>query len=405
MGQTVQTSLFILFTLAALITLVVALVLAARVAYDCGTGRGRGTACARRLARLKRALATFAVLAIVDGGLVAVSQVTASTPAIRDEAGRVLEGSIAELIQVNLNGRKEWIGIRGRDRSAPVLLFLAGGPGGTDMAVVRHELAALEQHFVVVGWDQAGSGKSYGATPTSSITAETYIQDGLALTEYLADRFGHDRIFLLGESWGSALAVFLAARRPERYHALIGTGQMVAFAETERLDYAKAMELARQAGDTATVRRLEANGAPPYYGKRVTMRSAVYLNYLTRQMARNPAIHNAGYKTLRDMLSSEYGLLDKVNFVRGIINTFDCVYQQLYDIDLRHDYARLDVPVYFFEGRHDLNAPTSLVEDYFAVLEAPEKELVWFEHSGHNPWMNETDRFVNELLLRFKVKE
>ena len=35
--------------------------------------------------------------------------------------------------------------------------------------------------------------------------------------------------------------------------------------------------------------------------------------------------------------------------------------------------------------------PTNLAEDYYKILEAPEKELVWFEHSGHGPWLNETE--------------
>jgi len=33
-----------------------------------------------------------------------------------------------------------------------------------------------------------------------------------------------------------------------------------------------------------------------------------------------------------------------------------------------------------------------------AVLDAPQKEIVWFEHSGHNPWINESALFVQELL-------
>jgi hypothetical protein len=39
------------------------------------------------------------------------------------------------------------------------------------------------------------------------------------------------------------------------------------------------------------------------------------------------------------------------------------MFQQLYDIDLRKDYTKLDVPVYFFLGRHDVNSPTVLVEE------------------------------------------
>jgi hypothetical protein len=41
------------------------------------------------------------------------------------------------------------------------------------------------------------------------------------------------------------------------------------------------------------------------------------------------------------------------------------------------------VPVYFLEGRHDVNTMPSLVMDYFMMLDAPHKDLVWFERSGH----------------------
>jgi pimeloyl-ACP methyl ester carboxylesterase len=115
-------------------------------------------------------------------------------------------------------------------------------------------------------------------------------------------------------------------------------------------------------------------------------------------MAGNPDIHNPGYNTFRDIGSSEYGLLDKINFVRGIVNTFNHVYQQLYDINMRTDFTDLDVPVYFFLGRYDVNAPTVLVEEYVQALNAPYKEIVWFEHSGHNPWINERDMYIEEVL-------
>jgi pimeloyl-ACP methyl ester carboxylesterase len=269
------------------------------------------------------------------------------------------------------------------------------------MAAVRHELAALEKHFVVVNWDQPGSGKSYYAEKTGNITVQTYIEDGHALTEYLKERFSQEKIYLIGESWGSALGIFLVSRYPESYRAMIGTGQMIDFAETERLDYAMALEIASRKGDDALIKKLRANGVPPYYGKDVTWKSAAYLNYLSSYMASHPGIHNPGYDTLRDIGSQEYGLLDKTNFFRGLINIFNHVYQQLYTIDLRRDYAKLDVPVYFFLGRYDVNAPTVLVEEYERILDAPEKGIVWFEHSGHSPWINERDKFVREVIACF----
>lgn len=355
----------------------------------------------KQLIRLKKTAIFLAVAMILNVGLITLTQFTASTPRIIDENGNTPKNSIAELSELELNGRKQWISLRGWDKNAPVLLFLAGGPGGTQMAAVRHELAELERHFVVVNWDQPGSGKSYYAEKTKNITAQTYIEDGHALTEYLKERFSQEKIYLVGESWGSALGIFLVDKYPESYHALIGAAQMVDFAETERMDYGMALEIAQAKSDTAFIERLVANGKPPYYGKDVTWKSAVYLNYLTAYMAGNPEIHNPGYNTFRDIASSEYGLLDKINFFRGIVNTYNHVYQQLYTIDMRRDYTELDVPVYFFLGRHDINAPTVLVEEYVQALDAPDSGIVWFEHSGHSPWINEGAKFVKEVLLCF----
>jgi pimeloyl-ACP methyl ester carboxylesterase len=55
-------------------------------------------------------------------------------------------------------------------------------------------------------------------------------------------------------------------------------------------------------------------------------------------------------------------------------------------------------------GRHDVNAPTVFVEEYERLLDAPEKGIVWFEHSGHSPWINEPDKFVKEVVSCFLGK-
>jgi predicted alpha/beta-fold hydrolase len=194
------------------------------VAY-CVFARLRKKTYSKQIVWLRKTALFFAVVVILNTGLIIFSQLTAYTPSIVDENGDTPENSIAELREIELNGRKQWISLRGWDKTAPVLLFLAGGPGGTQMAAVRHELAELEKHFVVVNWDQPGSGKSYYATNTQKLTVPTYIEDGHALTEYLKERFSQEKIYLIGESWGSALGIFLVHEYPESYHALIGTGQ------------------------------------------------------------------------------------------------------------------------------------------------------------------------------------
>lgn len=322
--------------------------------------------------------------------VVLLSQQTAGTPDIDGE------NAISELKRVEFNGRTQWISIRGQDKNAPVLLFLAGGPGGSQLAAVRFELEELEKHFVVVGWDQPGSGKSYSSG--KSLKPEHYVEDGLALTDYLLESFEQDKIFIMGESWGSYLGIQLADHSPNKYHGVINTGQMVNFLETELLDYSKGIELTFRNGDFDKMNKLIANGKPPYFGDDVTMKIAAYISYLSVTMDQNPEIHNPGYETIRDIMAPEYGILDKINFFRGILYTFNDVYQQLYEHDLCESTPELEVPILMLIGRHDLNAPPVLAETYFEMLKAPLKEWVWFEHSGHNPWINETDAFVKEVL-------
>ncbi|WP_422485623.1 alpha/beta fold hydrolase [Gudongella sp. DL1XJH-153] len=387
--------IFIILLIAATAALLTSIILSVSLLIK----KRKEKAIAKTISRLKGSGVVLFGLMVIMVGISLFSQFTSKTPPILNEQGDVLEGSIAELTKIELNERKEWISIRGENKQNPVLLFLAGGPGGTQMAAVRHDLAELEKHFVVVNWDQPGSGKSYYAAAKNSLDVQDYIDDGLALTEYLCERFKQEKIYVAGESWGSALGVFLASETPDRYHAVIGTGQMVDFLKTELLDYDKAMEIANEKKDFDKIKKLTENGKPPYYGSDVTWNSAEYLNYLSAEMSNNPEIQNNGYNTFRDIFSPEYGIIDKVNYFRGILMTFNHVYPQLYDIDLRIDYNKLEVPIYFFLGRHDINAPLSLVEDYVNILDAPHKEIVWFENSGHNPWINESDRFVEELLI------
>ena len=91
--------------------------------------------------------------------------------------------------KVTLNGSQQWVSIRGKDITKPVLLFLAGGPGGSQLATARFALGGLEEHFVVVNWEQPGSGKSFDAVDRSTLTPERYIEDAHALVLLLRERF------------------------------------------------------------------------------------------------------------------------------------------------------------------------------------------------------------------------
>ncbi len=333
-------------------------------------------------------------------GIVAIvaSQFFAATPLITDANGIPLPGSIAVLEKVNLNGSEQWISIRGKDVNKPVLLFLSGGPGGSQLVTERRALGALEDHFVVVNWEQPGAGKSFDAVTRSTLSPERYISDGIELVQYLRERFDEEKVYVLGESWGSALGIWMVQREPELFHAFIGTGQMVSFLETDMMCYEFALRVIEERGGFEKLEQLKKQGPPPYYGDGVAMKEAAFLMETFNYMNADPNITDDGFNTFQDLASSEYGLYDKVNWFRGALDTMNAVYPQLWDVDLREQAAQLEVPVYFLIGRHDVNAPPVIAEEYYKLLKAPHKEWIWFEHSGHNPWVTESALFVDVVV-------
>src|SRR5690606_5108939 len=121
----------------------------------------------------------------------------------------------------------------------------------------------LEQHFVVVTWDQRGTGKSYAALdPAETLTLEQMVADTIEVTEYLRERFGEDKIYLTGNSWGSILGVLAVQRRPELFHAYVGTGQMVSLRQTDIIFYEDTLAWAERNGNAALVATLRRNGPP-----------------------------------------------------------------------------------------------------------------------------------------------
>lgn len=311
-------------------------------------------------------------------------------------------GEVSQIIPVNINQSTQYISVRTLDESNPVILFLAGGPGGTQMATTRAFLSDLESDYTVVNWDQVGTGKSYDAIYRfDQLTVEDYVADAHALTNYLKTTYQQEKIYLIGESWGSYLAVLLSHLYPDDYYAMIGTGQMVDFTETEEYCYDYTMSLAIERNDQVLISRLTEMGRPPIYGDNISFALNTYLQPLYVLMETHPDIEKQDWNTFKVLISPEYSIWDSIGYARGLLFTFSDIYQTLYGIDLRTDYNEIEIPVYLFHGKYDVNAPLYLVQEYYDVLISPDKDFVLFEHSGHNPWINEYQKFCDEVRKHF----
>lgn len=321
----------------------------------------------------------------------------ARTAPIVDRAGEPVPGAIAELTGVETGGHRLTVMIRGQRKDNPVLLFLAGGPGGSEIGAMRRHLADLERHFVVATWDQRGSGKSYPQLdPTSTITPEGYVADTLAVTEYLQDRFGQDRVVLVGQSWGSLLGVLAIQRAPERYRAFVGVGQMVSIRETDRIFYEDTLAWARKEHDSGLATSLEKIGPPPYRSI-LDYETALSHEHDVYPYDHSPNAEGAGGFS-ENLLVEEYSLLEQVHVLAAFMETFNALYPKLQGIDLRRSATRLEVPVFFAKGAHEARGRVEPFEEWFNDLSAPHKEVATFDTSGHRPMFEQPGEFVDYMV-------
>jgi pimeloyl-ACP methyl ester carboxylesterase len=336
-----------------------------------------------------------AATALLAVGLVALA-VAVARPATTDPIlgpdGEPLAGSIAELTRVEIGGHDLALMIRGHSTESPVLLFLAGGPGGSELGAMRRHLEVLEQDFVVVTFDQRGAGKSYDALdPASTLTLEGAVSDTIELTDYLRDRFGEAKIYLVGQSWGSTLGVLAVQRRPELYEAFVGVGQMVSQRATDRIFYRDTRAWARETGRGDLVARLTDVGPPPY-ATILPYETALSYEHDVYPYDHSPNSEGEGGFS-ENLLVEEYTLLEQVHALGAMMDTFSVLYPQLQEIDFRRGAAELDVPVYLVQGRHEAEGRAVLADEWFEQLRAPAKTMVVLETSGHRPLFEQPARF------------
>lgn len=311
------------------------------------------------------------------------------TPPFLDDDGDPLPDSIAETTYLRLGGLDQWVMIRGENRANPPLVFLHGGPGFSETRLFRHHNAALERDFTVVYWDQRGSGKSFDpGIPRSSMTVEQFIHDLDELVHAVRERLGHPKVTLFGHSWGSALGVLYASRFPGAVSAYVGSGQVGDWPAAEAASYAYTLRRAEETNDGDVLEKLRTIGPPPHDADALWIQRNALQRLVGNLTPRT--LWNLGRIFLQ---GPEYSVLDLPGFLRGFRFSLDAMWAEVSQMNLNELVPALAVPVFFFLGRRDHWVPPQISSAYFETLTAAEKTLVWFEESGHEPFMDEADKF------------
>jgi pimeloyl-ACP methyl ester carboxylesterase len=324
------------------------------------------------------------------------------TPPLTDNNGQVVKNSIALCEKKEINGWPQYLLMRGKDASLPVLLFLHGGPGISETSLLRSYNSELENHFIMVYWDQRGTGRSYSPfIDKKTLTIDQFVSDTHELIIYLKKKFNKNKIFLAGHSWGSFLGVLVANKYPEDLYCYIGIGQIVNLHDSEKISYDFIYKKAKAANDQESIYELDKIKGYPDVKDVV---SATIAQRLILVKYGGVIYNETSYQNFFKKVNNPESSIFAIPIL--ILGTWQSLESLWIDVikygDFRKINASFKIPVYLLIGKHDYNVPFILSESYFNKISAPYKKLVWFETAHFIPF--EDPKTFNTTLIAIKNK-
>ncbi len=248
-------------------------------------------------------------------------------------------------------------------------LFVANGGPGFDHAYLHLSNAwdTLATNRRVVLYDQRGNGRSSKLKSGQSCTLRDQIEDLEALRVHI----GADRIDLLGHSWGGYLVMAYAARYPQHIEHL-----------------------------------LIVDSAAPKWSDTVFLFKDIFPDVVEREDAQTFASDmgdaNAAKVALKEYLSMLFYSPEKRNAALAQMTDVDenreinqAINRDLQRFDLNPELPKFHFPTAVLTGRYDINvAPAVAYKIHRAI---PGSTFVVFDKSGHMPFYEEADKFVETV--------
>lgn len=193
---------------------------------------------------------------------------------IKQQSTAIIEnGGISELKEITVNGGKQFILVEGQDKERPFCLFLHGGPGSPFPYGVsaRTLFPEITENCVAVFYDQRGSGKSYNKNLSlNTMNLAQFTEDANSIVDFIRVHYKQEKIFIIGQSFGTVIGTQLIARYPEKFHAYLGISQLTNPTKGQELGYEWLKNEAQAIDDEKTLRILESFEKNPILKKMKT---------------------------------------------------------------------------------------------------------------------------------------
>jgi pimeloyl-ACP methyl ester carboxylesterase len=283
---------------------------------------------------------------------------------------------------LRIGGIKQVISIRSKDSTKPVLLYLHGAGGNSSSIIAKADTLTtkLQEHFVVVLWDQREYGETLALNKsTQPITVKLMVDDTQELIGYLLQKFGRKKLYLVGHSMGSVLGIHIAQKHPELLYSLVEISPPANAIESQRIALDNLKKHFRKTNNQRAIKELGTIRLP------ATDFEPLFIQYVWQT-------EYDGEHVTDEMREQAKPILKQWMESSGALSN------EVYKMNFSRKFPSLKCPVYFFVGRTDLSTNATLTKKYYDVLRAPKKDLFWFEKSGHNV-PNTEPNLMQELII------
>jgi len=268
--------------------------------------------------------------------------------------------------------------------TGPYLVLVAGGPGG-DHTSFHPFFSRLAANHTVVYFDSIGRGRSDRLKDLKQYTVQRDAED----VEALRIALKQDKIDVLGHSYGGMPAMAYALKYPEHVaHLIVSDSLHSADGFQENIDSCN-YNVSHQYPDVwaklvAMHDKGVKSGSQEYeelYG------SAMMDMYWFDDNHGNLMFHSGdkgGFN--EDIYLTMLGDDPEIK-VGGTMKGYDP----------RPKMKNLHVPVLICVGRYDRVAIPKAALEMKNCLPAESSQIAYFEHSGHRPWVEETDAYFKTV--------
>ncbi|MEL6696687.1 MAG: alpha/beta hydrolase [Bacteroidota bacterium] len=266
---------------------------------------------------------------------------------------------------VSIGGIEQFFQVEGADATKPILLYLHGGPGQATSPKEYEILHKLSQNYVLVYWAQRNAGQTLERNKdTSTVSLTVMQQDAEEVLLFLLDYFDRKEVTLVANSWGNFLAFGLVSKYPSSIKSYVAISPNISALKSQKIALKRLRKHFNKEKNEPAIEELAQIHMP-----HASIEDMV-LQYKWE------SIFNG--ETVTDEMIAQY-----MPFFESWDAQWMHLYQELYQWDGRQQLQSFPCPVYFFLGTQDYTANARLAEKYYRKIDAPSKELIWFE-SAHN---------------------